>query len=403
MTLKSKYLITTQTAMDALLILSCVSIWLPIAFMSVFMSLFMIIWLISGEYSTKYAHIKRNPAAVSALVLMSLYAIGITYSSASVSAAFSFGAKYHKLLFIPMIASTINSERIRNLALTAFLATSLFILTLSYLKWLGAPIQEHRFSDQGSVIFKGRIAHSIFMSFAMYLMLNLSILSSGYKKFIWSALSILAGINILFLVNGRTGQIIMFVLVAYFSWETWGIKSLKYWSLAILLGIGIHLTIPNFPQSRLTDTDHEIAQGSKSSAGQRVEMYKNTLTLIQQHPILGGGTGSLEHDYKVLAESQQLEMNKVTNPHNQYLLTTQELGIVGLICLLWMWFTHWRISNQLSNDQYGTVLRGLVITIMVGSLFNSLILDASEGQFYCVLAGVLLSAYKPQSHGLSNA
>ena len=69
MTLKSKYLITTQTAMDALLILSCVSIWLPIAFMSVFMSLFMIIWLISGDYSTKYAHIKRNPAAVSALVL----------------------------------------------------------------------------------------------------------------------------------------------------------------------------------------------------------------------------------------------------------------------------------------------------------------------------------------------
>jgi O-antigen ligase len=237
----------------------------------------------------------------------------------------------------------------------------------------------------------------------MYLMLNLSLKSADYKKYTWAILSVLTALNILFLVDGRTGQITMFALIAWFTWESWGVKSLKYWIVAILLGVGIHLAIPDFPHSRLIDTDQEMMQGTNSSAGQRMEMYKNTLILIQQHPIFGGGTGSLEHDYKPLAESQHSAMVKVTNPHNQYLLTTQELGIAGLLCLLWMWFTHWRASRQSNNDEYGYALRGLVITIMVGSLFNSLILDASEGQFYCVLAGVLLSAHKLQKTTASNA
>jgi O-antigen ligase len=393
MTFKNRYLNSTQTAMHIMLILSCISIWLPIAFMSVFMSLFMIFWLISGNYFEKMAIIKNNPATVSTLILVTLYVIGITYSSTSIHSAFSFGAKYHKLLFIPMIASTLHSEKIRNFALKAFLATSLLILALSYLKWFGVPIKDYISNGQGYVVFKGRIAHSIFMSFAMYLMLYLFTRSKGYKKVIWLTLSVLAAINILFLVNGRTGQITMFALIAWFTWETWGLKSIKYCVLVILIAIGIHFAIPDFPQTRLTETDQEVKLGNKSSAGQRLEMYKNTLTLIQQHPYFGGGTGSLEVEYKQLADNQHLTMSKVTNPHNQYLLTSQELGIVGFMCLLWMWFTHWRASYNLSDEHYSYALRGLVITIMVGSLFNSLILDAAEGQFYCVLAGILLSAF----------
>jgi O-antigen ligase len=358
------------------------------------MSLFMIFWLLSGDYSNKFVSIKQNPAAVSAIALLIFYAVGITYSSATAHAAFTFGAKYHKLLFIPMIASTVHSEKVRKFALNVFLATSIFILALSYLKWLGAPIQEYHFGDQGNVIFKGRIAHSIFMSFSMYMMLNLSFTSEGYKKIIWLTLSLLASLNILFLVNGRTGQVTMFALIAWFTWETWGFKSLKYWALAILLGIGIHFTMPNFPHSRLADVDQEMTQGNKSSAGQRVEMYQNTLTLIQQHPIFGGGTGSLEGEYKPLAEKLHSELVRVPNPHNQYLLTLQELGLVGLAFLLWMWLSHWITSFNLLNAEYGYALRGLIITIMIGSLFNSLVLDASEGQFYCILAGILISAQK---------
>lgn len=396
MTLKNKYINITQNIMMGLILLSCVSIWLPIAFMSVFMSLFMIVWLISGNYADKFVRIKQNSAAVSAIVLLALYAAGMSYSSTSSHAAFTFGAKYHKLLFIPMIASVLHEDKLRKLALNVFLSASLIILTLSYLKWLGLPLPEYHNGTQGNVLFKGRIAHNIFMSFAMYLMLQYAGKSINHKKIAWLALSLFAAFNILYLVDGRTGQITMFALVLWFSWEMWQLKSLKYLVAAMLLGLSIHAIYPNFPSSRLAQTNIEIEKGTNSSAGQRAVMYKNTLILIRQHPLFGGGTGSLEHDYKPLAESQHSMMTKVTNPHNQYLLTTQELGIVGLICLLWMWLTHWRASYRLSSSDYSHALRGLVITITVGSLFNSLLLDAAEGQFYCVLVGVLVSGYVTQ-------
>ena len=401
MTIKDKYLNATQSIMYGLLILSCVSIWLPIAFMSVFMSLFMIVWLISGNYSNKFALIKQNPAAISAIALLTLYVVGISYSSTTGHAAFAFGAKYHKLLFIPMIASVLQSEKIRSLAIKIFLAASIIILALSYLKWLGVHIHDFHGADQGNVIFKGRIAHNIFMSFAMYLMLNLSIKSKGYTKYIWAVLSIFTALNILILVNGRTGQITMFALIVWFTWETWGVKSFKYWAAIILFGLGVFLSRPDLLHSRLADTNQEMTKGTASSAGQRMEMYKNTLILIQNHPIFGGGTGSLESEYKPLAENQHSAMAKVTNPHNQYLLTTQELGVVGLICLLWMWLTHWRASYRFGSDEYAYALHGLIITVTVGSLFNSLILDAAEGQFYCVLAGILLSAFRPTQTNVS--
>ena len=358
----------------------------------------MIVWLVSGNYSNKFTLIKQNPAAVSAIALLVLYAVGISYSSATGHAAFAFGAKYHKLLFIPMIACVLHSDKIRKIAVNTFLGASIVILVLSYLKWLGVPIHEFHGGTQGSVIFKGWIAHNIFMSFALYLMLNYILKSNGYEKLSWIILSLLAFFNILILVEGRTGQVTMFALIFWFTWENWRTKSLKYWAGVLLLGFGVHLTYPDFPHTRLAGTSQEMTKGITFSAGARVEMYKNTLLLIQQHPIFGGGTGSLEGEYKPLAEREHSSLVRVPNPHNQYLLTTQELGIVGLICLLWMWLTHWQTSYKLGNNEYGYALRGLVITITVGSLFNSLILDASEGQFYCVLAGILISAYQSKNN-----
>jgi hypothetical protein len=45
------------------------------------------------------------------------------------------------------------------------------------------------------------------------------------------------------------------------------------------------------------------------------------------------------------------------------------------------------------NGQAKYYLRGIVFTFALGCLFNSFLLDATEGRFYCLIAGVLLSLY----------
>lgn len=402
----NRYSATSEQILVYLAIFACLSIALPTAFMSISMGLFVIIWAVSGNYSEKFQIIRNHPAALMSIALFCLYGLCMFYSSAPWSMRLTWWMKYHKLLYIPMIISILSIEKNRRIALYAFLAGMLLVLFISYLKWMG--IFPHKDIGQGYFVFKGRIAHSIFMAFSMYLMLHLAVnQQSNVKRWIWIGLSILAALNILFLVNGRTGQILMLILFIWFCWETWGIKSIK-WLMALLLTTAVlSVYAPNTPNFRLTEIKQEIdthkPNGAPTSSGERLEFYKNALILIKQHPILGAGTGSFEHEYKLIAEKQNTLSTYVPNPHNEFLLTWQELGIFGLIVLFAFFATHWITSykmdsSQLNNEYYSYALRGLIITIFVGSLFNSLLLDAGEGKFYCVIAGVLLSAYKPRNN-----
>jgi len=390
--MKNQFFTFTDTATLWLIVFCCLSIALPTAFMSISTILLMIFWILSGNFKAKLERIFGSPAAMAAIALFIMYAIGTIYSSASWDYSLKFLLKYQKLLFIPLIISVMTSEKYRVYAINSFLIGMMSVLIISYLMWLG--VIPHRVDlSQGYFVFKGRIAHNIFMSFALYLMMHRAIKNTGLHRYAWIVFSILAALNIIFLVNGRTGQITMLVLIFWFIYEVWGIKKITYLVVLSLLSIALLQTLHELPHSRLTDIQQESAGGTSTSVGQRLEMYKNTLTLIKKHPVFGGGTGSLENEYRIIAEQENSSLIRVPNSHNQFLLTTQELGIFGLALLLAMWALHWKASYKTSEPQYGFALRGLVLTIVVGSLFNSLLLDAGEGKFYCVLAGVLLSSY----------
>lgn len=384
---------------------ACFSIALSTAFMSIAMGLFVVAWIFSGNYHEKIKLIKNNYAAIISIALFILYALGMFYSSASWNERLSWWLKYHKLLYIPLIISVLAVDKYRTLALKAFLAGMLMILTISYLKWLG--LVPHKDIGQGYFVFKGRIAHNIFMAYAMYLTLQLAIQSSHWKRWIWIVVSLLAAINIIFLVNGRSGQVIMLVLFIWFCWEAWRWKSIQLLALLAIVIAGFYFLSSDLPKGRLLEIKQEIMSHdpnqAPTSSGLRLEFYKNSIALIKQNPFFGGGTGSFENEYRLLAETQKTVSTYVPNPHNEFLLIGQELGIVGLLLLGAFFVIPWILSYRIdaikkSMPAEGYALRGLVLTLVVGSLFNSLLLDAGEGKFYCVLAGVLLSAYQPKKY-----
>ena len=397
-----RYISTMHHLLIFLVIFACFSIALPTAFMSIAMGLFVLVWLVSGDYSAKIKLISNNPAALIAVALFCLYGLAMFYSSAPWDMRLAWWLKYHKLLYIPLIISVLTNEKYREYAIQAFLAGMLLVLIISYLKWLG--IVPHTDIGQGYFVFKGRIAHNILMAFAVYLMLKLAIQTAKPYCWLWAIASMLGILNVFLLVNGRSGQIILLVLCVWFCWEIWRIKSIKYLfggAAALLL---ILSALPNAGNFRLTQIAQEIANHkpneAQTSSGTRLEFYNNSLTLIKRNPLFGAGTGSFESEYKQLAETQNTLATYVPNPHNEFLLTWQELGILGLFLLIVLFAMQWKASHRIFNSQKhsmvnGYALRGLILTITVGSLFNSLLLDAGEGKFYCVVAGVLLSAYQP--------
>ena len=313
--------------------------------------------------------------------------------------------KYQKLLLIPIIVSVIDSNKVRNYALNAFLFGAGILLLISYLKWLSIIPMDlglHDLPDnsQGYLAFKNRIAHNILMSFLMFVMFGKFYFEKSKLKWIWFFIAILALLNIMYLVGGRSGQIIALSFLIFLPLYFYGLKSVKYFliffTIIFLSGSLFEKLVPE----RLLGVNREISDHKSTenltSAGIRMEMYRNTLLLIKKSPLIGYGTGALRFEYKKLVDSQDTLLKDVPNPHNQYLLTFFELGIFGLFIFMGMFIRQWFFSNnsKFINKQNSFYAKGLILTISIGSLFNSLLLDATEGKFYCILIGVLLSCNK---------
>ncbi len=252
---------------------------------------------------------------------------------------------------------------------------------------------------QGFTAFKNRIAHNIIMSFSMYLLLYRFSLEKTKKKWVYLTLALLMLFDIIFLVNGRTGQLIAISLAVFFMFHRWGFKAFIYPILISLLLLPFKEELRSIKPDRLLGTYSEIqnfSDNNQTSAGLRLEMYKNTLLLAFKSPWVGYGTGALKDEYRKAVEHTNIVVVDVPNPHNQYILTFFEIGLIGLLAFFNIFYQSYKLAFQfLKKEPMVTYsIFGLLITFMMGSLFNSLLLDASEGKFFCLLLGIMLSASK---------
>ncbi|MBL8541679.1 MAG: glycosyl transferase family 2, partial [Betaproteobacteria bacterium] len=85
------------------------------------------------------------------------------------------------------------------------------------------------------------------------------------------------------------------------------------------------------------------------------------------------------------------------HPHSEYLLMAAQLGVVGLVAFVGMLVTHWRVARRVSPPLDRSLATGLVLAMALGCLFNTLLLDHSEGLFYCWLIGVLGAGMAPRA------
>ncbi|HAS51118.1 MAG TPA: hypothetical protein DCS21_05030 [Gammaproteobacteria bacterium] len=389
-------------AAKVMLVASVFSIPMPTAWASIFIPAGLICWLAAGEYGERWRLIRHHPGAMAALLLFSLYGLGTLYSVASFEETLAGWMKYSKLLLIPVAISLLSDETWRNRAREAFFWAMLVVLAVCYLRWLG--LIPHEDTAKGYYAFKGRIADSIFMAYFTYLALQRS-LSDPPQRWLWRIVALLAAACVLFLINGRTGQLLLPCLMLLLVWTHRRATRDVVVGVVIVLATAfiLQLADDHLPQARIFQIAQEIQthqpQGAESqwtSSGLRLEFYRNTLALIREHPWLGWGTGSFPSVYAKYAQQLGFALTQLSQPHNEYLLTVQQLGLAGLAVLMLMGWRHWQAARGLTLID-GSSLRALILTIGIGGLLNSLLFDSGEGRFYCLLAGVYLSGWRPES------
>lgn len=376
-----------------------ISIPLSTALDSVLSLLVLIGGLLSGVFWQQRQLIKQNPVAIASLLLFSILALACFYDLGNLRNAFNILNKYNDLIFISLFLPLFTGIKSRQHAWNGFLASMTLILTLSYLIWLGVFEGTRFFAERlpdNPVVFKLHITHGILMAFTSYLFTIRALNKSGKLRWIFSALAILAAFNVLFMVQGRTGYLVFAGLAVFLTTHVLGRKGVALATIGVIAIALISYFTSTKLHSRVDVATHEFSlwhpkQGHNetSSIGTRMDYYTNTLKIIAKHPILGVGTGNFEQAYQ--QEITGTTLASSNNPHNQFLLFTAQIGLVGLFAFLLLFATQWKFACKLASEEEYLLARGLVITIGVGCLFNSLLLDHSEGLFYAWASSLLFA------------
>ena len=373
------------------------SIPISTALDGLFLALMVLFWLIGNNFQVKYALIRKNPVAIAALVLCGIYLLGLLYGNVDKGAL----SDAKTFLLIPLLITLFQEERIRHYAWWGFLASMLLTLALSYLiffhflpGYLGMKIGPIR---PGTVQITS-IAQNLFMAFTAFLLaVKARFADTRFLRVVFGALSLLAAINVLFMVPSKTGQLVLVLLIGYylFDWLRW--KGLVVAGLVIFLIAGLIYRMPtNAVHIRLSELFREYSEWQpdraasvESATGQRMEFYYNSMKIIGENPLLGVGTGGFRNAYQRQVGNSQRVMTD--NPHNQYLLTAVELGLMGLAGLAALFIIQWRMAARLPRGQERMLAYAMLLAITTGCLFNSFLADHSEGLFYVWTTAILFA------------
>lgn len=376
------------------------SIPISTALDNVLVATLLLCWVAGGRYREKLAAIRGNVLALAACAFFLLHLAGTAYSLGTNADVIHALDKASIILLVPLLVSLNPGSEWRYRALRAFLAALALTLLLSFFIWLDLMPEAGFFKGfpYDPVVFKLRITHSVLMAFGAFaLALAAREATTAQARALLSLLAGLAAFNVLFMVQGRTGQLVMMALLLYFL-----ASSLRWRGLVAAVATGfavggiVYLTPSSSLHQRTLTTINEIqdwrAGKPATLVNMRLETWTNSLEIARRYPLLGAGTGGFAAAYAKQVE--ETEMMVAVHPENQYLLTTVQLGTVGLAGLLALFALHWHLAERLALRMDADLARGLVLAIAVGCLFNSFLHDHTEALFYAWLSGLLYSGVR---------
>ena len=376
------------------------SIPISVALNSILAVAILLAWVLALNYSGKLAVIRVNPVAWSAIVLFSFDLAGCIYSVGNHEDVLDSLGKATRLMFIPLLITVFQDDSTRRRAWYGFISAMLLTLALSYLLWLGIlPKWEIIKGDVADpTIFKLHITHNLLMAFTAFVCaVQARYAATSRQRAIWVMLALLAAFNVLLMVQGRTGYLVLMVLLIYMgiAWLRWKGLAIALATIGLLAALAYALPL-GYLHQRSALAFHEFdtsqpneAASESSSIGQRMEFYRNTLEIVLQRPLLGAGTGGFKHAY---AEHVQGSAQLATlNPHNEYLMVASQLGLVGLVLLMGLFAIQLRTATHLPSIRERMLAQGMVLSIITASAVTSTLIDYTEGWFYAWMSGLLFA------------
>jgi O-antigen ligase len=348
----------------------------------------------------------RLRVTVIVLTCMLVWAVSLLWTGANQQDALIAFVKHGKLLTIPILVFLIRNRDEARWGVWSFLSGQTLVLVSSWLMALDVPLfWVTRVSGLADPLTQyvpyadSYLDQSIMLATTSGVLWHLAAQQMTAARN-WLRCFALVGLaNVLILMPGRTGYLLAIValcLAAFFEMPP-RFRLTAAVITPVLLGLVLFYTVPLF-QARVDQAANELtsygsAPDVHSSIGARLNMWKLSVQAIAQQPGTGYGVGNwtpvIKRIYGPGADGLFGEGNG-SNPHQEMLLWTVELGIAGTLAFIAL-FLALVYDTRAFNVPLQRATRSVILMLLLACLFNSPLYDDLMGDYFCVALGLLLA------------
>lgn len=342
--------------------------------------------------------LKRMPLTVWVIAgALVWFALSVLWTEASPDDAFAAYLKHARFVWLFVVLYLIRTTERAWRVLLWLCVGQLLLLMASWLIWLGIPIPftKAAYAPELGVVSGSTLEQPIIFTLLCALLWHLRErfeTSFGVRlgRWIVGIGLTLASANILFVMTGRTGYLVLFV---FFSLSLL-MELPKRWRLGaiilplVLIPVLFHVS-PRFYErvQQVRDDITQFQQGViHTSQGLRLDFWRTSLRGAVEKPFIGHGVGSFS---KVYASHGGFVKTPVKNPHQQYLLWLVEGGAIALTLLLCFFVALVWDAKKLPRGAELTLISVTVIAAIT-CLANSPFFDAGIGHFFLLMIAGLL-------------
>ena len=290
-------------------------------------AMYIIYWSIFGSFTDTFWLIKR----ISLLLLLPIFYSSIFSEKTIQKSVFAF--------LISMFLSSVIaiSENFEIINLNPYWKNAAFLKYTDHNVFLAASliISVYFVFRDSKQIFSRKLRRSFILCYFFPFLLFYFLFKGKEQIYRYLVLTFIPFYQFsLFTEGGKSGQLVFLFLgilfLIFLFKKKWKLLLLSLISVFVFSAIVYNTS--DIVKNRFNYEAKNILQNRKSD---RNILLKETIILIKKNPILGYGTGSFTDEFgSVNEETQKVVSNQHKTTHNNYLYVWFELGILGLIVFL---------------------------------------------------------------------
>jgi len=381
---------------------AAVAVSLPIAWVSIAKLLLVLAFLFelarcawARETTTEWQSLQ---AAKLIPWLIAFTFVSLLWTHADMDTALQSVVKHSKLVFMLIPVLLIRSLPEAHFAMRAFALGQLAMLLSSWLVFAGVSLPWVIYNGGKNAVFSSYLDQSMILASSAAIFWHLRN-SSIWPRWLGLVCSVAAVANVVFLLEGRTGYVLVVGLAGLaFAWACpprWHKPLYGLTAALVLFSVALaYLHAQQKPE--VVNSQGRVYLESGHTLGSdawRLNAWHRSLQALQEAPGIGTGAGSWKSAIQPFDGPTFIEnfgTSPISNPHQEYLLWAVEFGLLGCAALVICLILAARDARQF-EPSVARACWSVLAACAVAGLFNSVLYDDSIGDFFCISAGLLMA------------